>query len=68
MINGGTKLLDAVYVDNAVHAHTLAIDQLRAQVRQHRQGVPVMRGNQHMEVKMLYVLAVTCAGGRVQQA
>jgi nucleoside-diphosphate-sugar epimerase len=32
MINGGTKLMDAVYIDNAVHAHILAVDQLRAQV------------------------------------
>jgi hypothetical protein len=32
MINGGTKLMDAVYIDNAVHAHILAVDQLRTQV------------------------------------
>jgi nucleoside-diphosphate-sugar epimerase len=31
MINGGTKLMDAVYIDNAVYAHILAVDQLRAQ-------------------------------------
>ncbi len=33
MISGGTNKMDAIYIDNAVHAHILAIEQLRKQVR-----------------------------------
>lgn len=29
LVGGGTKLIDSVYIDNAVHAHLLALDQLR---------------------------------------
>jgi nucleoside-diphosphate-sugar epimerase len=29
LVGGGTKLIDSIYIDNAVHAHLLALDQLR---------------------------------------
>lgn len=29
LVGGGVKLIDSVYIDNAVHAHLLALDQLR---------------------------------------
>lgn len=29
LVGGGVKLIDATYIDNAVHAHLLALDQLR---------------------------------------
>lgn len=29
LVGGGTKAIDATYIDNAVHAHLLALDQLR---------------------------------------
>ncbi len=29
MVGGGVKLIDSVYIDNAVHAHLLALDQLK---------------------------------------
>lgn len=32
MINGGTNQMDAIFIDNAVEAHILAIEQLRTQV------------------------------------